>query len=232
VTNIIYTYSYRLCALDSSNNEINNITKTINLKSTEFVFNTQATGADSEVKLYLTNPDVVIDWGGAGTENINDLGVNLKEYVYTYDSPGEYTMKIRGSAEGIRFYDYPNQETGEKALLEMSSNFQGLKDVKSLQNLFRQARNLNVVVKQNLFFNLSEVESFEGTFQDSLITGIEQNIFDNNPKVETFASTFGGTSGLTITSIPAELFKYNVKVKSFLKTYNSRCGIFSRIVCF
>ena len=55
--------SYRICAINSSDAEIASVTGTVEMASTKFVFNTEATGADNEVKLYLTNPDVVIDWG-------------------------------------------------------------------------------------------------------------------------------------------------------------------------
>ena len=68
-------------------------------------------------------------------------------------------IKCLCEAEEIRFYDATGQASGEKALVGMSSNFEGLKGVTSLADLFYKATNIAMELDENLFKNLSEVTS-------------------------------------------------------------------------
>lgn len=169
------------------------------------------TAINQNMTIGFDNPvDVYIDWG----DDIDEI-TNLTSITHTYSTAGVYTLKIRGKASRIHFY---NDDAGER-LTAILSRVRGIEGITSFENTFRSCNNLTSI-PSGLFDNNTQVTNFNFTFMwCTELTAIPSGLFDKNVMVTDFISTFNFCSNLM--SIPAGLFDHNTQVKNFNSTFFS-----------
>ena len=171
--------------------------------------------------------DFVIDWGDREYEFVSDKQLGKTVYSHTYASPGEYLVRLSGTATDyynnagssnlvadIAFYDYQSSKTNSQHIAKISGSlgdvFPTLPDGTNptFYSTFRDAENLTEI-PANLFGELNGdgapnmfYQSFYGC--DQLQTA-EGPLFSGTitPAESMFKQTFYN-SGLT--SVPANLF--------------------------
>ncbi|MBO8425194.1 MAG: hypothetical protein IAC69_01805 [Proteobacteria bacterium] len=171
--------------------------------------------------------DFVIDWGDREYEFISDKQLGKTVYSHTYASPGEYLVRLSGTATDyynnagssnivadITFYDYTSSKTNSQHIAKISGSlgdvFPTLPDGTNptFYRTFRDAENLTEI-PANLFGELNGDGApymFDSTFYEcEQLQTVEGPLFSGTitPAESMFKQTFS-TSGLT--SVPANLF--------------------------
>ena len=198
--------------------------------TTEFSFKIQASG------------EFMVDWGDGKTEKIVKNDTSNQTYSHTYDTAGEYTIKMGGKATGyttVAYYPsstfstiyFPNVTNIAKIDGSLGEIFSTLPDGTNpiFMYTFRNAR--ITTLPEELFRNISGTMSermFYGTFQNSNISGeISEKLFSGiagRQRKQAFDSTFAYC--LNLTSIPENLFK-NITEADFSNTFEGCTGLTS-----
>ena len=216
-------YSFRVCATNSNPTPdvSTGATLTVNLHSWEIEVTTNTTSEQMGIGID-NGTDIAIDWGDGLRDTSNFSGSNTSNQssiTHTYSTAGTYTLKIRGNATRINFY---NPEAVGK-ITKVLSVVQGISGLTSFQYTFKDASAMTMI-PPGLFDNCPNVNSFTGTFQGaSSLTAIPVGLFNNNPLPTSFDNTFNGAS--SITSIPAGLFDNQPNVTSFVNTFSMASGL-------
>ena len=171
--------------------------------------------------------DFIINWGDREYEFISDKQLGQTVYSHTYSSPGEYLIRLSGTATDyynnagsyspiadIAFFDYPAYETNSQHIAKISGSlgnvFPTLPDGTNptFYATFSGAENLTEI-PDNLFDGIHGAPvpyMFGLTFTGAGITEIPDKLFANisgAPATQMFNMTFQNTP---ITSIPETLF--------------------------
>ncbi|MDY5984838.1 MAG: kelch repeat-containing protein [Candidatus Onthovivens sp.] len=191
------------------------------------------------IKIPMTNDgtyDYYIDWGD-GTSSSQITTYNDTNATHTYATAGEYTIKLYGSLNRLRFYD--NIRTCLKQVtkstltyISIDDMFNGCLNLESIPDgIFNNSLNLTsanatfngckklVTVPTDLFKNNSNISSFYNVFRDSGLISIPVGFFDGNNQATTFNSAFKGCYHLA--SIPSHLFDNCPLVDSFNGTFQN-----------
>ncbi len=169
--------------------------------------------------------DFVIDWGDREYETISDKQLGKTVYSHTYASPGEYLVRLSGTATDyynnagssnlvadIAFYD-SSYRTNSQHIAKISGSlgdvFPTLPDGTNptFYMTFMDAKNLTEI-PANLFGELNgdgAPSMFASTFSHCNLTRLNGPLFSGTlaPAKNMFSSTFFNTP---ITSIPENLF--------------------------
>ena len=191
------------------------------------------------IKIPMTNDgtyDYYIDWGD-GTSSSQITTYNDTNATHTYATAGEYTIKLYGSLNRLRFYD--NIRTCLKQItkstltyISIDDMFNGCLNLESIPNgIFDNSLNLTsanatfsgckklATVPTDLFKNNSNISRFYNVFGDSGLISIPVGFFDGNNQATTFNSAF--KSCYNLVSIPSHLFDNCPLVDSFNGTFHN-----------
>ena len=171
--------------------------------------------------------DFIINWGDREYEFISDKQLGKTVYSHTYSAPGEYLIRLSGTATDyynnagsyspiadIAFHGSPAYATNSQHIAKISGSlgnvFPTLPDGTNptFYWTFSDAENLTEI-PDNLFENIHGAPvpyMFDGTFANTGITQIPANLFagiSGAPAEYMFNGTFRETQ---ITSIPETLF--------------------------
>lgn len=182
--------------------------------------------------------DYYIDWGD-GTSSSQITTYNDTNATHTYATAGEYTIKLYGSLNRLKFNTDANTATCLKQVLKSTLTyidiwgmFDACRNLESIPNgifsnslgvtsadvLFRNCKNLKII-PVDLFKNNSYITSFGYTFSNSGLISIPTGLFDGNDKALKFNGTFAFCPSLV--SIPSHLFDNCSLVENFNNTFQN-----------
>lgn len=193
------------------------------------------------IKIPMTSDgtyDYYIDWGD-GTSSSQIITYNDTNATHTYATAGEYTIKLYGSLNRLRFNTDANTKTCLKQVtkstltyISIDDMFNGCLNLESISDgIFNNSLNLTsanatfsnckklATVPTDLFKNNSNITSFYNVLGDSGLISIPVGFFDGNNQVTTFNSAFKGCNYLV--SIPSHLFDNCPLVDSFNGTFQN-----------
>ena len=175
-----------------------------------------------------------VDWGD-GFSSVKITSYDDTNATHTYSAAGEYTIKIMGDLDVLKFTGNISQclkevtkcilsFTNIEAMFENCSNLVSIPDgifksslsVISADSVFKNCSSLKII-PVGLFDNNSNIDSFNSTFENSGITSIPVGLFAGTNLVSTFIDTFKNCESLS--SLPTGLFSRNNRVVSFSGTF-------------
>lgn len=184
-----------------------------------------------------------IDWGD-GTTSTQITTYNDSQATHTYTTVGEYTIKLIGSLDLLKFTGTIATCLKEvtKCNLAFSSitgmflnctNLVSIVDgifdkslsVTSASDCFNGCSSLKTI-PVGLFDNNSQLQYFSGTFQGSGVVNIPNGLFNSNNLNTSFYRTFYNCRELT--AIPSRLFDSNTLVTTFEECFRD-CVLLSVI---
>lgn len=199
------------------------------------------------IKIPMTSDgtyDYYIDWGD-GTSSSQITTYNDTNATHTYATAGEYTIKLYGSLNRLRFAGTGNSATCLKQVTKSTLTYvriwEMFRDCRNLESIpdgiFDSSLNLAsaestffnctklATVPTTLFKNNSNINNFNNTFYGSGLISIPVGFFDGNNQALTFVGTFRECHSLV--SIPSHLFDNCPLVTSFNGTFWNDEGITS-----
>ena len=176
------------------------------------------------------NYNYYVDWGD-GTTSTQITTYNDPQATHTYSSDGEYTIKLIGNLDQLKFTG--NIAADLQKVTKCKLNFSSIEsmfkncinlnfipddifdksiNITSAKDVFNGCQNLSII-PVGLFDNNVNITTFEGTFKGTSISIIPNGIFNPTQKVTSFKSTFENCSYLS--NIPTKLFDSNISVSTF-----------------
>lgn len=162
------------------------------------------------------NYNYYVDWGD-GSTSTQITSYNDPQATHTYVSDGEYTIKLMGTLDQLKF-------TGNIAI-DLQKVTKCELGFSSIENMFKNCVNLNYIT-EDIFNRSVSVTSAKDIFNGcQSLSIIPVGLFDNNINITTFEGTFKGTS---ISIIPNGIFNSTEKVTSFKSTFEN-CNYLTNI---
>lgn len=181
------------------------------------------------------NYNYYVDWGD-GSTSTQITTYNDPQATHTYASDGEYTIKLIGNLDQLKFtgniaidlQKVTKCQLGFSSIESMFKNcvnlnyitediFNSSISVTSAKDTFNGCQSLSII-PVGLFNNNINITTFEGTFKDTSISIIPNGIFNLAENVTSFKSTFENCNYLT--NIPVGLFDNNNSVETFNNVFH------------
>ena len=242
----------RLQQIEDSMNEKIGLTK-----SKDFITTWKVNAGDElmlPISLSSGDSNFTVDWGdGSAVETINSEE-DLPDYPkHTYDTAGEYDIKISGKCSYFCTYQFSEEHGNHPEQYEKLIALKSWGEIGCEKYEFSQCTNLSGAIpspSENTFINFSDnmeylfqgcasitsipgdlfsnipdtIVNFKDIFEDcSSLTTIPENLFEKAVNAETFEDTFSGCSSLA--SIPENLFVNNQKVTNFSGVFKGCEGL-------
>lgn len=243
-TDFEMTINTKLAETDYIVTQVNNPIQT---EESENLVKEQTTQLSDKERLTVRIPttetgsyNFVVSWGDGTTSN-KITAYNDSETSHTYETDGEYTIKISGMATELKFTgtiaSYLTKVT--KCILTFSSIDEMFKncanltelpdgmfnissDITSAKGVFDGCVSLQII-PTDLFINNSKITDFSYTFANTALTSIPTGLFNGSNNVVTFEGTFENDTG--ILAIPKDLFSNQNNNTSFEATFENCRGL-------